>query len=784
MAFLEQFQIDSIKGKIIDDLSNLGKTYKAKKGDYQQISVEHSRVEDYKKQGWEEYGKSLKTKTLLRKVKGHSRKFEDDVWCQFYELGFRKMNYDENFILPFSKNPEDTKQIDIIAMNDESIFVIECKSSENFKKAPSYKDEFDLLSLRLDGFIKSLRQIYGNHYKVKFIFATRNLRFDSESIDLSRLKATNSFFYDNNTYNYVNSLIKNYKSASLYQFLGLVFKNEIINLDKIEIPAVKGLMGNKKYYMFSIEPHLLLKMGFILHRTKANVTEFPTYQRLLVPSRLKGITKFIDEGGYFPNSIIINFSSSKHKVQFEPSSKLGDSNSSFGTLKIPNSYGIAYIIDGQHRVYGYAGSKFAKNNTIPVVAFDGLETIEQLGIFMDINQNQKAVSPSLRLDLEEDLYWESDRADSRIKALRSSIIKELANSNSSPLYDKISVGEDRSLLTFNPFSNALSASLLLPKAKGNSFTEDSHKYSLYNVSNHEHNEEMQKSKKRIFKLLCKCYDFVDQNYNEIFKDDKYFILSNRGTYPFICLIDSINRHLVDKNEIDSNTDETIRYEKIEPFLKLLLDYLQNEISEEEKVSQLKLQGAGVENKWLRFFQYTIYKKNNDYFPNELVDWIERQNEELQEKGRKCGVEIEKYMKKSILKKLQEIFNDKWDLEIGSIKRECVDRALQEDEKNHKEGIVKESSDWKDMFNINDYKTIIEKHWSKIPDNNTNAEFKTFENEFSIDFGNGFNSKAEKIKWISIFNSHRNLWAHEGTKGKRLNKLEVDFIEKIHNHFYK
>ncbi len=152
-------------------------------------------------------------------------------------------------------------------------------------------------------------------------------------------------------------------------------------------------------------------------------------------------------------------------------------------------------------------------------------------------------------------------------------------------------------------------------------------------------------------------------------------------------------------------------------------------------------GAGADVKWLRNFQSIVNKKYNEYNPTELIDWNERQNDELQEKGRKCGVEIEKYMKKSILSKLQEIFNDKWDLEIGSIKRECVDRALQEDEKNHKEGIVKESCDWKDMFNINDYKTIIEKHWSKKPDNNTIADFKTFENEFSIDTGNGFNSKA-------------------------------------------
>lgn len=252
----------------------------------------------------------------------------------------------------------------------------------------------------------------------------------------------------------------------------MIFKNEIINQNKIEIPCVKGQMGKKDYYMFSIEPHLLLKMGFILHRTKANESEFPTYQRLLVPSRLKGITKFIDEGGYFPNSIIINFNSKKNKLGFESNSKLSNSNSCSGTLKIPNSYGIAYIIDGQHRVYGYANSKFAENNTIPVVAFDNLETIEQLEIFMDINQNQKAVSPSLRLDLEEDLYWDSDRADSRLKALKSSIIKKLANLESSPLFNKISVGEDKADLTFKPFSAALSNSQLLPSAKGINLMEN------------------------------------------------------------------------------------------------------------------------------------------------------------------------------------------------------------------------------------------------------------------------------------------------------------------------
>jgi DNA sulfur modification protein DndB len=79
-----------------------------------------------------------------------------------------------------------------------------------------------------------------------------------------------------------------------------------------------------------------------------------------------------------------------------------------------------------------------------VVAFENMESREQLQIFMDINENQKAVSKNLRLDLEEDINWESLQVDSRLKALRSSIIKALAADSGSVLANKISVGEDSS----------------------------------------------------------------------------------------------------------------------------------------------------------------------------------------------------------------------------------------------------------------------------------------------------------------------------------------------------
>jgi DNA sulfur modification protein DndB len=780
MAFLDQEKIDEMNEKLVVDLSRLGKLFRIKKSDYERLSINHSLVKDYLNKGWEIEGKPLKTKTKVRKLKEYSKKFEDDIWCQLYNLGYRILSHDEKIVLPFSKNEEDKKQIDIIAISDETILIVECKSSEKLKKAPSYEGEFDALGLRIDGFKKSLHQIFGEGKKIKYIFATRNLRLTLEGEDYKKLESVGGFYYNNNTFEYINNLIKNYKNASFYQFLGLIFKNERINLNDIEIPAVNGKMGLKDYYMFSIEPSLLLKMGFILHRTRANESEFPTYQRLLVPSRLKGITKFIDNGGYFPNSIIINFNAKKNKIKFEAHSRSGSSNSRMGMLKIPNAYGIAYIIDGQHRVYGYANSKFVKNNTIPVVAFNGLETIEQLEIFMDINQNQKAVSPSLRLDLEEDLYWDSDRADSRLKALRSSIIKQLTNFESSPLFNKISVGEDKAMLTFKPFAAAISNSGLLPIAKGNKYDDKSLVGSLYDTNNQNHNQEMNKAKKKIVEFIILCYDFVEQNYSEIFEKEKFFVLSNRGTYAFISVIGSLNKFETERKNLNINSSSKERFRKICKYLKSLLEGIKN-LSKEEEERQLTFLGAGADTKWLRFFQTIINSKYSEYNPIELIDWKERQDESLQDKGRKYGVDIEKKIKKIVLETIKTLYKDDWELEINSIKRECSSRADQEMEKRYKEGLPKQEIHWTEMFNINDYKTIISKYWTKKPTDKPG--FKSFDQVFSINIGEGFNSKTQKIKWISFFNSYRNLWAHEGTKEKRLNKKEVEFLKNIYDHFY-
>jgi len=132
-------------------------------------------------------------------------------------------------------------------------------------------------------------------------------------------------------------------------------------------------MGENTYYLFSIEHEKLLKVGYVLHRNKANINMNPTYQRIIKRSRIKSVHEFIDnKKGYFPNSIIIiiiiiSVDSDKDLVFDRANTQVKSSISNIGILHLPKKYRSAYIIDGQHRLYGYANSEYKSKNSIPVV---------------------------------------------------------------------------------------------------------------------------------------------------------------------------------------------------------------------------------------------------------------------------------------------------------------------------------------------------------------------------------------------------------------------------------
>ncbi len=757
MAHLTELQIETIKSHMMHSEDVLKIKFRAKNTEFDTISVSHNEVADYEKKGFSTVRSSVRKTTLSRK-KDHGVQFEDDVWCMFYKLGFRIMNSDENLVVQWGPNKEDTQQLDVVAVGDDAIFVVECKAALS-SVSHSFKTELNKMEQYMYGITESLRQIYGKEKRVKFLFATRNYRVNDE--DTARMANAGIFHLNDNSYNYISNLIKSYKESVIYQFYGLMFKDELINTEEIKIPVLRGKMGERNYYIFSIEPSTLLKIGFVLHRTRVNDSMAPTYQRLLVPSRLKGITKFIDGGGYFPNSIIINFGSAndKLKVKFTSIKTETDSQSEFGFLRIPNAYGIAYIIDGQHRVYGYAQSQHKEDSTIPVVAFEDMESEEQLKIFMEINENQKAVSPSLRLDLEEDLYWKSSRLDSRMKALRSSIIKSLAANSNNVLYNRISVGEDPSLLAFKPFDTALGRSGLIPKATSTQWTGDTD-ICIYNTNETDTDKAMKDSRKRITQFIDGGYNIADAIMTEEVKQD--YLFSNRATFAFIALLGSLHTYLIKINTINPQSSIPERIAAIEPYIKHLAFSL-NELSDEENRTIKGVLGQGADTFWLRSYQNIINRKFSEYAPEELLEWKETQDQSLQQEGAERKADIKKQLRVLLFDRLEMVYGSKWMNNIAILRNTVEGRIIKEYGDN--DDFDMSEYDWKDYLEISEYREVIDKNFS----------YHEFEEVFAINIGLAFKSKKDKLGWMSLISEPK------GKKSSALTRSDLNRLELINTH---
>lgn len=762
MAHLSEVQIEKIKEHMLHEEAALKIKFKAKNTLFDKKKVLHAEVEIYENQGWIADA-PMKTKTPISRRKEHSRQFEDDIWCMFYNLGFRILNSDEKLRVQWGDNPGEDKQIDVLAVGDDAIFVVECKSAEKVKKQ-SFQQTLIEISNYKKGMTESLQQIYGKTKRVKFIFATRNYRIESDGDDAERMKNNQIYHLDENAYNYICNLVKSYQSSVIYQFYGLMFKDELISDKPITIPSLKGTMGGRNYYLFSIEPNTLLKIGFVLHRTKVNDSMAPTYQRLLVPKRLKGITKFIDDGGFFPNSIILNFADpNEHiKVTFDPIHKEEDSDAEFGLLNIPNAYGIAYIIDGQHRVYGYSNSHHKNDHTIPVVAFQNMESEEQLKIFMEINENQKSVSKNLRIDLEEDLFWTSPRLDSRMKALRSSTIKMLSGQSGNVLFNKVSIGEDQADLSSVFFDKGLSQSGLIPKAKQTKWLGDTDAC-LYDINETDIDKAMMESRKRIVQYLNACYEIAENHMDDATRQT--FLFSNRATFPFVTITGLLNSYLFTCGEINNSTTIKERVNKVTPYIVALCEGL-NELPEEEITYLTGAQGQGAEKKWLLSYQNIINKSFPDYFPEELHEWKEMRDQDIQNEGEKLKEEIRSFIRTLVFNKLFEVYGNDFEKNVAKLKHDCEGKIY--DTYGDNDDFDIDDYNWKDWIEIPEYKAIIDKNYSN----------DIFSETFGIALTDKATSKKDKLSWISLVEQPK------GKKKTALTKSDVNRLWLIHDHLNK
>lgn len=757
MKLTEQ-QVSEIKMHMCQDAKILAKKFSAYKNPFDTVSVPHAERAIYEDQGFI-FQSASKHRTKLVRQREIGTLYEQEIWCMFYRLGFRILTNDSNLRIQWGPNAADNHQIDVVAVGDDAIFVVECKATTTSKSA-NFKNEINAIAQYKDGVAEVLQEIYGADKKVKFIFATKNYRFSEDCEDVSRMKNFGIFHLNDATYQYIDRLIGAYKGAVKYQFHALLFQDELINEHRITIPALKGQMGGKTYYLFSIEPQILLKVGFILHRTKVNKAMDPTYQRLLVPSRLKGISEFIDKGGYFPNSIIVNFAahSDALKLRFDSIHSEPTSKSEFGLLHIPNAYGIAYIIDGQHRVYGYANATTTEVNTLPVVAFDNIASEEQLKIFMDINENQKAVSTDLRIDLQSDLLWNAPQLNSRMKALRSAIIRELTDDSDNVLYHKIIRGSDPGILKSKPFETALSKAEFIPKCTISTWTGDT-SVSLYNINETNTDKAMNDALHKITKFIDGCYAKMEMYLNDDQKDS--FLYSNRSTYAFIVLMSTIHTHLIRIGVINSNSSIKERLNAVDEYIQALAQALNN-LSDSERASINEALGQGADTKWLRAYQDLVNKRYPEYDPEGLSEWRETKDEKLQKEGNNLKSEIRDLVRDIVFQQLEKAYGHNWSSNIAKIKHECEGRILATYEDSEIDPLS--NHDWKDWLEVTDFRKLISENYNR----------PEFAEPFSINIGLAFNTKKEKLYWMTLLEQ-----AH-GKKAPALTKSIVNQLWMIYD----
>lgn len=605
--------------------------------------------------GWEK-SKEYKSKKYIgvSKEKSAQEQFEDQVWMLFSNMGFTELNAN-NFEMSYDFHDDSLKErISVMAVDDETIVIVVCHAADSLIEN-SFYDEITSFDNKISGLRKEALKKYTGR-KVKFIWATHN--YISNRKDIALLDKLGIAYFSESTIEYYNELAKHLGSCSRYQLLGSLFANqEIKNMDN-RIPAIQGKMGGYTYYSFSIEPQKLLKIGYVLHRSEAHQNMMPTYQRIIKKKRLQDVRNFINKGGYFPNSIIICIDTNGKGLVFDQSAtKVEGTISKIGVLHIPKRYRSAYIIDGQHRLYGYSDSDYASTNSIPVVAFVDLERTEQIKIFMDINENQKAVPKSLRVTLNADMLWDSNDFSEQRQALRSKIAQMLGEESTSPLHSRVVIGEseitpDR-CITVEAIQSALKKCHFFDSyGKKNALQKNG----TFDCGNNQETCDL------FYPFIEKCLLYIrDKSLNEWDKGDRDngMLTMNRGIQAVIRVINDIVNMLVEKGIIAPKTQDIYdMFSLIEYYLKPLTEYF-NELTPEHRKNLRGYFGGGADTRFWRAYQKAIADSRPDFNPDGLTEYWQNESKEYNDDTKTMLNELESKVKMVISSRLEEYYGESW-----------------------------------------------------------------------------------------------------------------------------
>jgi DNA sulfur modification protein DndB len=714
---------------------------------YNYSSVSYSQKDDLISEGWE-IDRENTNSIRFKKIKPHSELFENRVWSVFYKMGYVNLNTDSTFKIPYSINSEiPPRQIDVFCFDDDTAIVIECKSSESRRLRPLQAVINDFANIK-SGIIRFLNSLSETKKRVRFILATNNIIVSDN--DLKRAAENKIIMFNQDDITYYEQLSSHLGEASKYQLFGRIFSGQSIPSLKNKVPAIRGKMGGHTYYSFSIQPEKLLKLSYILHNNTTSEEVVGTYQRMVNKKRILEIGTFLDSNdggsGFFPNSIIVNFDSSGKNLVFDKHSSNHDvEDCTIGILKLPDTFRSAFIIDGQHRLYGYSKSKWKSKHTIPVVAFENLPVENQVDMFVNINHKQKSVSQNLLTTIKAELHWNSPMYSNAIFAVMAKLLMELSNDNSSPLYGRIKLGENKK----SDLVNITLDYIISYGFKKTDYFAKIHRNRLVSTGHlwvDDYTKMLLKSKKFFILVFNYIKEKSNQNW-DLGSSSGGFISMNIGIASIIRFIDSIL-----KTDIRLNSQEIQRkdpqeiFEVCRPKLDLLSNYINGlSIAEIQNFRSAGTGGQGRDNVF-REFQNYIYQNDSSFNPDGLQDWIRNNSGEFNESGKQLVDSLElkifELVKSKIIEKYN--FNSKNWMNPKAIPKGVLDKTYS---MFNDQGQREPQENFLELMS---YKSIIEKgdNWSSI--------FKPILTDPRLTSGS---NKENALNWMIDLNEIRKKTAH-------------------------
>lgn len=397
--------------KLENDIEELKKEFQSRKEVYEKksnLTQEQASADIAADSSWEPDGENSRGKKLKKKLPKEWI-FENEVWSFFYHLGcdYLSTGGPNKYLFEYTKKNGDKhkEQLDVVAIKDRYVFICEVTAAKQRKPyGQSQKKKIDAKLANRVEIEKEILKLKPDAL-IYWIYATKDYKWSENYFEVAkkdkyvpfRYEEEMEYFFgrvkDNKTFA-KNSLLAMSPITAFSQFLSMPSMdsrqgNENSDFELKDIPAHKVKLGDSTAYICTVNPSDIFYLTSVGHHVSRKVFSEKFYQRFAKVSRVNEIAQYINNRNHFPNNILTSI---KIKPKEEATKEKG-----LVRLSIKGFPGCINIIDGQHRVFGYAAAAEPrrKKDKIILTIYKDLTLDQEMQMFVDVNSNQAPVDTNL-----------------------------------------------------------------------------------------------------------------------------------------------------------------------------------------------------------------------------------------------------------------------------------------------------------------------------------------------------------------------------------------------------